>query len=135
MKLTFSALAAALTIATPALAQSNASETNSPADIVLRCKQNTVGGKDVRGAAPPETVMIWSKASVMSWPRGGRDSQFPAQVKNGTIFYDEPMNSGHRAGQIDRYTGAYEEITYAGDEKTGMLGRGQCVVFTKKRGF
>ena len=137
MKLTSSALAAALAvaIAAPALAQITASETNSPPDIVLRCKQKTQDGKDVPSAGPPETVMIWSKAGVMSWPRGGRDSRFPAKVQPGTIFYDEPLNDGHRAGQIDRYTSAYEEMTYVGDQKTGTLGRGQCVVFTKKRQF
>ena len=55
----------------------------------------------------------------MSWPRGGRDSRFPAKVQPGTIFYDEPLNDGHPAGQIDRYTSIYEETTYVGTKRLG----------------
>ena len=130
MNLTSSALAAALAvaIAAPSLARTSASGPNSPPDIVLRCKQKTQDGKDVPSAGPPETVMIWSKAGVMSWPRGGRDSRFPARVQPGTIFYDEPLNDGHRAGQIDRQK---EMLALRPDT---LAGKGPCAAGAGLRG-
>jgi hypothetical protein len=128
--LTIATLAAALEIAAPA-----GPATDAPPDIVLLCKPQKPGGLDMRNTGPPETVMVWSKAGIMSWPRAGRDSRFPAQVQQGTIFFDEPLNGGRRVGHIDRDTGVYEEMTYVGDAKTETLGFGKCVVSTNPRKF
>jgi hypothetical protein len=96
-------------------------------DIVLLCQEQKAGY--MRGVRPPETVLIWPKAGVMSWQRGGRDSRFRAQVEHGTIFYDEPMNGGHRAGHIDRFTGVYEEIILDIDAKSRVLAARRTRVF------
>jgi hypothetical protein len=125
--LTIATLGAALAIAAPAA--------DAPPDIVLLCEPQKPGALDMRDAGPPETVMVWSKAGIMSWPRAGHDGRFPAQVQQGTIFFDEPLNGGRRVGHIDRDTGVYEEMTYVGDTKTETLGFGKCVDSTKQRKF
>jgi hypothetical protein len=127
---TIATLTAALAIAAPALAA-----TDVPPDIVLLCQEPKADSMDTRSVRLPGTVLIWSRAGVMSWLRGGRDSRFRAQVQPGTIFYDEPMNGGHRAGHIDRFTGDYEEIILDTNMKSRVLVRGKCVVPTKPRKF
>jgi hypothetical protein len=79
--LTIATLAAALAIAASAVPA-----TDAPPDIVLLCEPQKPGGLDKRDTGPPETVMVWSKAGIMSWPHAGRDSRFPAQVQQGIDF-------------------------------------------------
>ena len=66
----------------------------------------------------------------MGVPDSGRI--FPARQAQ---VHNEPMNGGHRAGHIDRFTGVYEEIILDTNMKSRVLVRGKCVVPTKPRKF
>jgi hypothetical protein len=132
-------LAGALLFVPPALADLPAP--SGPPNIVLNCADFWITSKDAQDKSQsanlegkyPRTVMIWSKAGIMTWPAGDKENRYSATVQPGTILYQSP--DGLRAGHIDRYSGRYEELQKSSDSPAQIISTGECKVSTAPRKF